>query len=84
MSGDMNVLARKMGFKDAATMNAYYQRQQEMRAAPNVIGDGNVGQASSPARPQPQPQAGGGLMSWHPAVLLKSLLDKWNAATGGQ
>jgi hypothetical protein len=76
----MNVLARKMGFKDAATMSAYYQRQQEMRSVANGTGQGSDGVASPSPSPALPPKAKQG-MSWHPAFLLQSLLDKWNAAT---
>ena len=78
---DLDALARQQGFKNAAIMRAYYQRQREMMEAPNRIGQGNTGGASSSVPPDLQKKAQSG-MSWHPAFLLKSLLDKWNAATG--
>ena len=79
---DLDMLARKNGFKNAAQMSAYYRKQQEMRSAPNKVIDGQGGQQgmSLPSSVQPAVQQG---LSWHPAFLLKSILDKWNAATGG-
>jgi hypothetical protein len=63
-----DALARSHGFRDAATMAAYYQKQQAMRTgpAPAPQGGGMLQQ----------------LFAIHPAMLLGHVLDKWNQADG--
>jgi hypothetical protein len=66
-----DAMAKKLGFKDAATAAAYYQKQQEMRTGP-------AGGASA--------SSGGSLLdrvlAIHPAVMLGHVLDAWNKADG--
>lgn len=68
MINDLDALAKKMGFKDAAMMVAYQNKQREQMSAP-----ARVGQPGGAASPSPLANA---TMSWHPAILLKSVLDR--------
>ena len=68
-----DVLARQMGFPDAATMLAYQQRQREMIAGPARTGVGNV--MNVPINGDTARQA----LSIHPAMLFQSILDKLNS-----
>lgn len=63
-----DALARSRGFKSAAQMSNFYQRQRE-RTAPAQPQSGSMMQQ---------------LFAIHPSVLLGHVLDKWNAATGDQ
>lgn len=67
-----DAMARKMGFKDAATASAYYQKQQEMRSSNPPASSGDSGGSFQQ------------LFAIHPSVLLGHVLDRWNEATGGQ
>jgi hypothetical protein len=64
-----DALARSHGFRDAATMSAYYQKQQEMRTGPPV------GAAQGDSWLQQ-------LFAIHPAVMLQHVADKLNQANG--
>lgn len=71
-AGNSNdAMAKKLGFHDAATAAAYYQKQQAMRTGP-------VPPASA--------SSGGSLLdrvfAIHPAVMLGHVLDAWNKADG--
>lgn len=67
--------ARSQGFHDAATMQAYMQKRQQM-----LTGTSGGPSASSGSLLDSLHSA----LAIHPAFLLKSILDKWNAATGSQ
>ena len=66
---DMDGLARKKGFKNAAEMSAFYQRQREQVPTGVTAGDNRslLDQA----------------LAIHPAYLLQHLLDRWGQAESG-
>jgi hypothetical protein len=66
-----DALARSKGFPDAATMRAYYQKQQERITSPDTAGT-SASSGSLLDR----------IFSIHPSYLLKHVLDRWNQADG--
>lgn len=71
-----DVMARHMGFRDAQTAAAYYQRQQEMNSGPAPRTDANPGASSVMQNPSGLLDQ---ILAIHPKVLLGHVLDAWNA-----
>lgn len=69
---DPEAVARKMGFKDAKTAEAYYKRQREMQTGPAGGPTASSGSLLDTA------------FAWHPKVLFEHILSKFNKATGKQ
>lgn len=71
---DNDRYARSQGFKNAAQMLAFYQRQRERTAAPAAPSIGNF-------LSQPFGDIMKQGMAWHPKVTLEYVADKMRAAT---